>query len=237
MRSDPRSAFEWVITEGNLPDQSLNELIGSLARHDPIMAASYTGRVAPAIRDVWIANVAQDYARIDPQAAISWLGQYRDEPAYSAGVAAIVHRAVEFDPSLAAGLLATLDDSGRNTQSAAESVARGWSRRNQQAARLWVGGLAGGPVRDAALRGFISGAFQESIPDASLLALFSSEESRQKSLTQVIYNIGQNDRAEARRLLDEHISLPEVRSQMEDWLDRQEGGGVVVYRGGIIISN
>ncbi len=152
-------------------------------------------------------------------------------------IAAIVHGAVNYDPALAAGLLAAIDDSGRNTQSAAEAVARNWVGQNQQAARIWIMGLADGPVRDSAPGGFINGAFRESIPDVSLLALFSSEETRQRALTGVIYRIGANNRDEARRLLDEHISLPELRSQVENWLDRRQEGGVVVGRWGAVINN
>ena len=88
------------------------------------------------------------------------------------------------------------------------------------------------------MNSFVSTAFEESIPDASLLALFSSDKSRQEAVSRTIYSIGRNDPERARRLLDEHISLPGVRSQVEEWLDRQQQlGGVTVYRGGVIINN
>ena len=237
LRNDARSAYDWVTTEGNVPDANVfSQLTQSLARHDPAMAASYTERVPPAMREAWIANVAQNYARLNPQTAVDWLAQYRDEPAYAAGVAAIVHRAVEYDPAAAAGLLGTLNDTGTNTQSAAAAVANGWARQDEQAARAWVTSLAAGDVRDSALGSFIGQAYRDSMPEPSLLALFTTEEKRQESLTRVIYRVGRDDRDLARRLLDEHISLPELRGRVEEWLDNQQEG-LVVYRGGVIITN
>ena len=238
MRVDPEGAFEWVIAEGNLPGPRFSHVIGSFARYDPILAAAYTERVAPSMREIWIANVAQNYARLDPQGAAGWLRQFRGEPAYASGVAAVVQRAVDYDPSIAAALLETVDDSGPNIRDAAGTVAGNWASRDPQGARRWVIGLAAGPVRDSALQGFIGANYRKSIPDAPLLALFSSEEAKQRSLLQTIYSIGADDRDEARRLIDKHVSLPELRAQVLSWLDRSdEERGIRIYRGGVIMGN
>lgn len=238
LRNDPRSVFDWVTTEGNVSDPSVfSQLAQNLARSDPAMAASYTDRVPAGLRNAWIANVAQNYARLSPQKAVDWLSQFRDEPAYAAGVAAIVHRAVDFDPPAAANLLATLNDTGRNTQQAAASVASGWARRDEPAARLWVSSLTEGEVRDSALSAFIGQAYQDTLPEASLLAMFSSEEQRQESLTRSIYSIARENPDEARRLLDEHISIPRLHAQVQHWLDQRQDEDLVIYPGGVIIRN
>jgi hypothetical protein len=238
MRVDPAAAFEWVVEKSRVPNETFDQFVRALAQSDPVMAAGYTNRVAPAMRDVWIANVAQNYARLDPPVAITWLRQYQGEPAYAAGVAAVAYRVVDYDPALAADLLSTADDSSESMRMAAQQVAETWARRNQIAARPWAIRLPEGPVRDAALRGFISVAFPRSIPDSSLLALFSSEEVKQQALAQQIYMIGQEDRAEAKRLLDRHITLPELHGQVSTWLDRQPGQrNVVVYPGGAVLRN
>jgi hypothetical protein len=237
MRMDPAAAFDWALQKTTL-QEGTHEFIGALARYDPVMAAGYTDRVPAAMREAWIANVAQSYVRLDPQSAIAWLQRYQGEPGHATGVAASVHRVAEYDPALAADLLATTDDSSRNAQMAAEAVATAWARQSQPAARLWVTGLAEGPVRDSALRGFMNQAHPESIPESSLLALFSSEEAKQQALAQRIYAIAQRDRAEAQRLLDRYISQPELRTQISGWLDRPPGErGPTVYPGGVIIRN
>jgi hypothetical protein len=229
LRIDPTGPFDWVLGKTSLPDNTFEQFVGHLARQDPVMAASYTDRVPPAMRDVWIANVAQGYARLDPQSAITWLQRYQSEPAYAAGVAGVVSRVVAYDPALAADLLATAVDSGGDVlRRPAQLVAEAWARQNQLAARPWVTSLPEGPVRDAALWGFIPVAFPRSIPESSLLALFSSEEAKQRALAQQIYRIGEEDPAEARRLLDRHVTQPELHSQISSWLDRppdQRGPG------------
>jgi hypothetical protein len=118
-------------------------------------------------------------------------------------------------------------------------VAGNWGQRDEQSARLWIFGLADGPVRDAALRGFIGEVYRDSLPESSLLALFDSEQAKQQSIAQLIYRIGADKPDEARRLLDEQISLPEVRRQAEQWLEQRQGSdqSFVIYPGGVILSN
>jgi hypothetical protein len=238
MRTDPRNAFDWILTDPNLPPGNASELVNNLARTDPILAASYTQRVPAALREVWVANVAQNYARLDPQGALVWLGQFRDQPEYASGVAAIVQQAVSYDPALAANLVGSLTDGGRNAQVAAETVARGWAVRDEQATRVWLRGLVEGPVRDSALRGFIGSTYRDTVPEASLLSLFSSQETKQQAIMQVIYTVARNDRDEARRLVREHISSPALRTQAQNMLDAPaEQSGVVVLPGGVIMRN
>ena len=214
-RADPRNAFEWIVTEPSLPPDNAGELVSNLTRTDPVMAASYTQRVPAALRELWVANVAQNYARLDPQGALVWLGQFRDQPEYASAVAAIVQQAVSYDPVLAANLVGSLTDGGRNAQAAAETVARGWAGRDEQATRVWLRGLAEGPVRDAALRGFIGSTYRDTVPEPSLLSLFSSQETKQQAIMQVIYAVARDDRDEARRLVREHISSPALRTQAQ----------------------
>jgi hypothetical protein len=236
-RSDPRAAFDWLVTERNLPRQNLSVLVNSMVRTDPVLAASYTDRVPDELRGFWIASVAQNYSRLDPEAAMHWLGGFRNEKGYVDGVVALVHQTVNYDPAKAAGLVDSLDDKGQNTLSAAEAVGRAWGGADEQAARLWMRGLAEGPLRDAALRGFIFGVYGDSMPDASLLGQFSSQQARQQTVLQIIYAIGREDRDEARRLADEHISLPELRSQFQSWLERSNERGLTVFPGGVVLRN
>jgi hypothetical protein len=239
LRNDPRAVLDWLTTQDNVPNENLSLLVGSATRYDPLLAAGYTDRVPPPMRELWIANVAQNYARLDPQAAADWLGQFRDEREYAAGVAALANRAVDYDPALAAKLLGSLHDNGRNTQMAAQGVARNWAGRDEQSTRMWIRGLAEGPVRDSALQGLIGRVYRDSVPEASLLALFSSEQAKQQAIMQVIYAIGRDDRDEARRLVQEHISDPAIRRQAQAWLDEKprDRNGVSVQPGGFIMSN
>ncbi|MGI9258265.1 MAG: hypothetical protein ACR2QQ_05490 [Gammaproteobacteria bacterium] len=237
IRSDAEQAFDWITTEGNLPEEYYREVISSISREDPVFAARYVDTVPVRMRAVWIASVAQNYARLDPLASLNWLEQYRDEPIYPAGVASIVHRAVEYDPNLAAELLSTINDGGRNAQEAADTVARSWVMRDRSASRLWLQGLSAGPVRDAALRGYIREGYRDAVPEAPLLSLFSSEEAKQRAVSGVLYQIGSNDPEQARRLANQHISLPDIRRQFEEWLDRREEEEFTVYRGGVIVYN
>jgi hypothetical protein len=235
-REDAREAFEWIATEGNLPEDP-GMLVNSLIRLDPVMAASYTERVPKEIRTLWLANVAQNYSRLDPQAALDWVGHFRNDEGYSAAIAAIAHQTIEYDPVMAANLIDSLDEKDQNTLGATEAVARGWAARDEQAARLWVRGLAEGALRDSALKGLIGSAYRDTIPDSSVLGLFSSQRARQQALIPIVYAVGRSDRAEARRLADEHITIPELRGQVESWLNRSEQRGVRVSPGGAFMTN
>lgn len=241
LQKDSRAMLDWMTTESGLPREGLSQIVGTLTRSDPQLAASYTNRVPPALRELWIANVAQSYARLDPQAATEWLGQFHDEREYSTGIAAVAMQAVNYDPAMAARLLGSLRDSGDNTKNTVGAVAESWAARDEQSARVWVRSLPEGTVRDSALRGFISRAYTDTIPEASLLALFSSEEAKQQTLMGLIYGIGRKDVDEARRLVGQHISIPALRKQADSWLEsqneRQDRIRVTVYPGGFITGN
>lgn len=51
------------------------------------------------------------------------------------------------------------------------------------------------------------------------------------------HRIGSSDLEQARRLMTEHISLPDIRRQLEEWLDRRGEEDFTVYRGGVIVYN
>ena len=241
LQKDPRAMLDWITTEGGVPRESLSLVVGNVARSDPQLAAVYANRVPPALRELWIANVAQSYARLDPQAATEWLGQFRDEREYSTGIAAIAMQVVDYDPAMSARLLGSLRDSGENTKNTVQAVAESWAARDEQSARVWIRGLPEGPVRDSALRGFVSRAYTDTVPEPSLLALFGSEETKQQAVMGLIYAIGRNDVDEARRLVGQHISIPAIRRQADSWLEsqsrRQDRIGVTIYPGGFIMGN
>jgi hypothetical protein len=241
LQKDPRAVLDWITTDGGPPRESLSILVGNIVRSDPVLAASYTNRVPAAAREIWIANVAQSYARRDPQAATEWVGQFREEREYSTGIAAVALTVVDYDATMAARLLGSLRDSAENTKNAAQAVAESWATRDEESARVWIRGLPEGPVRDSALRGFVSRAYHDTVPDSSLLALFSSEETKQQAVLGLIYAIGRNDLDEARRLVGQHISIPAIRKQADSWLEsqgrRQDRIGVTIHPGGFITGN
>jgi hypothetical protein len=236
-RSDPRAALDWLVTGRDLPPQNLSLLVGNVVRSDPVLAASYTDRVPADLRPLWIATVAKNYGRLDPQAGMDWLRGFRNDEGYADAVAALVQQTAAYDPAKAADLIDSVDGKGQNTLSAAEAVARVWGATDEQAARLWVRGLAEGPLRDSALRGLVFGVYRDRMPDAALLGQFSSQQTRQQTVLQIIYAIGREDRDEARRLADEHISLPDLRSQFQSWLERSNQRGLTVYPGGVVLRN
>jgi hypothetical protein len=241
LQKDPRATLDWITTDSGLPRDMLSIVIGNITRSDPLLAASYTNRVPAAARELWIADVAQSYARRDPQAATEWLGQFHDEREYSTGMAAIALQAIDYDPAMSARLLSSLRDSGENTKNAVQTVADSWAARDEQSARAWIRGLPEGPVRDSALRGFISRVYHDTVPESSVLALFSSEETKQQAVMGQIYAIGRKDLDEARRLVAQHISIPTIRKQADSWLEsqdrRQDHIGVTIYPGGFITGN
>ncbi|HSC15403.1 MAG TPA: hypothetical protein VLI71_09820, partial [Gammaproteobacteria bacterium] len=79
MRS-PDTAMSWLLANGQSAPPSLFMQMGhQLAMRGPSDAIAYTSQVPAAARDFWMHGIAQGYAQNDPQGAIDWLAQFRDE--------------------------------------------------------------------------------------------------------------------------------------------------------------
>jgi len=142
-------------------------------------------------------SVAGYWAQQDAPAAAQWVGGWLTDQ----GDAAVVSSAVR-------------------------SVAMAWARTDSAAARAWVIGMPDGAARDSGLAAYLSvSAGASGTLDSALLASFSSDAARQRAASGAIVQIGRANPAEARRLLDMHISDAEIRRRAEENLARTGGSG------------
>jgi hypothetical protein len=149
----PADALTWMLTKGDrVPMNAYGNIAERFGQSDPIRAASYTARIPDAARPAWIQGVASGYARQDPRAALTWIEQFRGEPAFDVGVSAVVQGLAQADPVGAAELLASVPKAVNDDGRATYAVAAAWAQKDPPAAAEWALDLAAGPIRDAALR-------------------------------------------------------------------------------------
>jgi hypothetical protein len=219
-RRDAAAALEWTLSNADaLPGRTLRDVASNLARDDPAMAARYTNLVPPDSRDTWIAAVAAGYAAYDRQGALDWVGQYRGQAAYAPAVIAVVEATAREDPVAAARLLDSIGTLPEGSNSAVGSVVASWALRDAFAARNYTLNLPQGEARDAALAALVVADGDMQLPDAELMAAFSTELARQQAIARVISSVARSDPIEARRLVDEHLSYPDVRQQAERMIE------------------
>ncbi len=153
------AALAWLqVNSDQVGVQSYQQIAEQLGQLDPAAAISYTNQVPPDAREAWISTVARGYARVDPQAAMDWISQYRGDPIYEAGMMAIIQQSAQYDPESAAQLLASVDTTLQAAQPVIQMVARQWAWQDPAAARGWVLSLEAGESRDRALGAYVQGA-------------------------------------------------------------------------------
>lgn len=150
-QADPESALKWLLANADQAGaEGFRQVSQYLGHTDPELAARQTSKVPPAHREVWIQSVADGYAQIDPAAALNWISQYQGEPAYEAGLAAIVQQSAQQDPRTAARMFGTIGDSP-HAANAASAVADRWARSDPRAAAAWAEGIEQDQARVSAV--------------------------------------------------------------------------------------
>jgi hypothetical protein len=200
---DPQGTLDWLVANNERVDTGLYaQLAQWMAQQDPTAAFRYQSQLPPGARDVWASAVARNVAASDPAAALEWLAQFRDAPAYDAAAAAVADGVAATHPTEAVSLFAAL--SPARQVEAAQGIALRWARQNSAAARNWIATLPAGATRDAALGGFLS-AFHDRAPDEATLALFSSETARRRALVDLIARVRRSDQALAKELTSTYL--------------------------------
>lgn len=152
-QADPESALMWLLGNADHAGaHSFRQVAQQLGHADPEMAVRYTSKVPSAYRDAWIQHVAPGYAQIDSTAAFNWISQYQGEPAYEAGLAAMIRHSSQEDPRGAARMLETIVDSPHSA-AAASTIAAQWVRSEPRAASTWAQELNQDEARSSALAG------------------------------------------------------------------------------------
>jgi hypothetical protein len=149
----PHDAARWLLAQGSAaPRKALGQAAMQLARTDPTTAIAYVDTVAPELRATWISSVADGYAQTNARGAASWIGQFRGEPGYDAGLAAIAGKTAQSDPSAAARLFDSINvDEAPGASQEAARIAQAWAQQDPRAAAAWAGTIADDGTRTSAL--------------------------------------------------------------------------------------
>jgi len=149
-RNDPESVVDWIERNAaSVGAEGVTNAAYAIATEDAALAASYTGRVPPALRPIWIERVAQGYALWDGARALEWIEEFRGQEGYDAGLQLVLANYAPQDPPAAARALA---NASTEVQFAAIAVvADQWARSDTAAAVEWAQSLRETNVRHTAL--------------------------------------------------------------------------------------
>jgi hypothetical protein len=169
-------------------------------------------------------NVVTRIAQNDPLAAARLLATAPPSAQANSAATMIARNWAARDPVAAAQFVMTLPDA-RVQSTAARSVADAWARTDADAAQRWVLSLPSGALRDDALNGYLNSAAAAGVLDTRVLAAFSNDRDRDNAVSSAIGQIGRTNLPEARRLLEQHVTDPDLRRRTEELLARTGGTG------------
>ena len=108
---------------------------------NPALAAEIVAGLPPGdFQQVMAGQVAVEFARVDPVAALGWARALRDDSTRLRALREVAAAWAESDPESAAGLVASLD-SERERQLGALAIATVWTRRDPVASLAWAATL------------------------------------------------------------------------------------------------
>jgi hypothetical protein len=118
------------------------------------------------------------------------------------------------DPYAAADWALDLNEAEARSN-ALTGIAGAWASYDTRAARNWVLTMPTGTSRDAALTGAVQMIGRAESLDQGLLGAFSSDRAREQAIMRAIPSVAQRDVDEARRLVDDHVTDPDLREQAD----------------------
>lgn len=198
----------------------LQSVAAGYAQYDAEAAASwimqYQGR--PGFTG-GLAAIAPALAQTDPRAAARML-EAVEGPVASLAASQVASVWAARDPAAAANWAVQLSDTATRS-SAMGSVVSNWANRDPDGARRWVLGQPRGAARDAALQRLLpSMAARGGELDTRLLDAFSSDAIRQNAVMNAALQLAGRDPDAARRLVDQHITQPQMRQQAYTMIER-----------------
>lgn len=198
--------------EDELDPALATSVAAKLAAADLDRAIASVEIVPPAWREAWVMRTASAYAEKDVEAAVAWIGGYRELAAYDEILAHAIVAGAARDPAFAARRVETLSPTRRSeavtrivgswlredsvaatrwvqslsdpelAANAIGSLIFQWVQFEPQAAERWTLGAAPGPLRDAALRMLMRSSDTGQYDPTSFLGEFSSTERRRDAV-------------------------------------------------------
>ena len=246
MQRDPELALEWVLAHGtDVAGDVLATAASTLAARDPAGAAGYVDRIPAAQRGAWVQQVAGQYGRADPHAAMAWISRFQGQEMYDVALRQLISNAAQSDARTAAQLLAQASGSvqlgaaqavasrlaaqdpreaaqwaqtlsdPRARSSAQVVIAGAWYTSSPEAARSYALNMPNGADRDQTLASLLLRSASAGNFDRALLDGFSNDAARQQAIGRGITMLARNDLPRARAMLDSEITDPAIRAQIE----------------------
>lgn len=254
MQNQPDSALDWLMSNNAALDaRTISMAASGLASRDVATAVEYIDRIPQQHRASWITQIAGQYGRAEPAAALSWVAEYQGQPFYETAFRQVLQAAAQTDPRSAAQQLSQASD---NVQlGAATQVASLWAQQEPRAAVEWAAELSSDEARTQALttavgawantdlNGAISWTLSQRRGDEldqtlqtlayrsadagqfnrELLDGISSDQERQRLLRSVIPRLARTNPDQARDLLASDVTDDNARLQIERAIEQQAG--------------
>jgi len=211
---------------------------GSYAQTDPRGALDWVEQFrGSADYDEAAFAIVQPTAYLDPAGAARLVDSIaRDDYRRSAAINVATNWASRDAAAAASWAAGQRDPQTRTT--AVNGVAVAWASQDPAGAQAWVLSQPSGQGRDIALMALMSTSARLGTPDASLLAAFSSEQTRLVAVQASAFGIAQRDPQAARAFIDANVADQSQRDRMWSLLSQSPSlrpGGIVGTAGPVFI--
>lgn len=151
--TDPAAALAWLdqVALGDRYDSTVNFIFMQMSKDNPSNAATLVDEVTdPVARESAITNVAEEWVKDDPAAALAWVQNLPDsEKVRNDALAQMIPIMAAEDPAAAAALLQ--NSSIPAASQPVEPIMNSWAAYEPQAALAWAGNLPDGDTKNNAL--------------------------------------------------------------------------------------
>lgn len=198
---DPRSAFEWVRSQGpsSIRSLMLSTALANLGRSDPLRALTYAAELDGIGRSTAIEGVLRVWGREDPRAAAAWLDSSEDKTA--AAVTAVAQHYANVEPEEAFEWV--LDQSAEAQRHAVSMVVGQIAAESPASALRMIDRIRDPVARQAAGSELIT-AWADTDPQAAIRAISRMDPSMSQNLYRIAFRVWSRfDTEDATAFLDQ----------------------------------
>lgn len=214
LQQDPGAAMRWLISLGDeyadIKRSSLHVRSVESFRAGEQLLPTVTD---DGTRQQLIASMANFQANQDPEAALTWLQTYNDEPAFARALPGVLGHLARTDPRAAARFIDTNRDQPNVTNSTT-AVAQAWYRRSPAEATRWLGSLPDSDTKHQAISHMSTVVARRNGLDdaASLLALLPTGQVRDNASRQVAFSWAGDSTERTEEVID-RLNLDEAMAE------------------------
>jgi hypothetical protein len=173
-------------------------------------------RLPPELRGAWLSGAASGMAQDDLSGALSWIDNFRNDPAYDTALTSALRSGARNDPAAVARVI---DNDPERRAALVTYLADTWNTSDPPAAERWVLNLPRGAEQDQGIAALLRGSAARGEIDTRLLDSLSSDAAREQAVLSSLLVLGRRNPQLGQQLIDQYISNPEARENAQRRLE------------------